>query len=133
MAIFTLFAATAFLCWLAFQTTVYAVPFALGVSAGAYAYRTGAGEVAAFGIGIAIGVLSWAMAQRLFLLAPNRSWRAALALLFALPAAYAGYHAALWIVGDSVAAPLWQNTLALAAALAVGATAAFRLANPRLE
>jgi hypothetical protein len=56
--------------------------------------------------------------------------RTAIALVFAVPAAMAGYHAALGLAQLGVPAELWQRAFALIGAVAVGATAWARLALP---
>jgi hypothetical protein len=48
--------------------------------------------------------------------------RAAIALLFAVPAAVAGYHAALRLAHIAIPAEVWQNALAVAGAIIVAAT-----------
>ncbi len=54
--------------------------------------------------------------------------RTAIALVFAVPAAMAVYHAALGLAQLGVPAELWQRAFALFGAVAVGATAWARLA-----
>ncbi len=56
--------------------------------------------------------------------------RTAIALVFAMPAAMAGYYAALGLAQIGVPAELWQRAFALIGAIAVGATAWVRLALP---
>ena len=56
--------------------------------------------------------------------------RAVIALVFAVPAAMAGYHAALGLAQLGVPAELWQRAFALIGAVAVGTTAWARLALP---
>jgi hypothetical protein len=54
--------------------------------------------------------------------------RTAIALAFAVPAAMAGYHAALGLAQLGVPAELWQQAFGVIGAVAVGATAWARLA-----
>jgi len=54
--------------------------------------------------------------------------RAAVALLFAVPAAVAGYHAALGLAQIGVPAEGWRQVFALLGAIAVGGTAWVRMA-----
>ncbi len=56
------------------------------------------------------------------------SGRAAIALLFAAPAAVAGYHAAQGLAQIGVPAEVWQKTFAVIGAIAVGGTAWARMA-----
>ena len=59
--------------------------------------------------------------------------RAAVALLFAIPAAVAGYHAALGLAHIAIPAEGWRRTLAVAAAIVIAVTAWARmtLSGPR--
>ena len=54
--------------------------------------------------------------------------RTAIALVFAVPAAMAGYHAALGLAQLGVPAELWQQAFAVIGPVAVGTTAGARLA-----
>jgi hypothetical protein len=53
--------------------------------------------------------------------------RAAVALLYAIPAAVAGYHAALGLAQVAIPAEGWRHALAVAGAIIVAATAWARL------
>ena len=81
------------LCWLLFTLAVFALPFFAGVSAGTWAFQTGAGWLGAILVGLAAAALTLGLGQ--FLLAFIRPlWiRLAIALAFVAPAALAGYHA----------------------------------------
>jgi len=130
MAIVTLFGFFAFLCWAVFTLTVYAVPAFVGLSAGLFAYQTGAGIVGALVIGLLAAAITLGAAQRLFAQARSRKARLLLTLAFATPAALAGYFAALGIAHSGVENELWRHSLAIIAGLLVGATAASRIAGP---
>ena len=54
--------------------------------------------------------------------------RAAIALLFALPAAVAGYHAALGLAHIGISAEGWRHAVAVTGAIVVAATAWARMA-----
>jgi hypothetical protein len=54
--------------------------------------------------------------------------RATIALLFAIPAAVAGYHAVLGLAHISVSADGWQQAVAVIGAIVVAATAWVRMA-----
>ena len=86
------------LCWLLFTLAVFALPFFAGVSAGTWAFQTGAGWLGAILVGLAAAALTLGLGQ--FLLAFIRPlWiRLAIALAFVAPAALAGYHATHGIV-----------------------------------
>ena len=89
------FVALAYLCWLLFALAAYALPFFAGVTAGLVAYHSGSGPIAAIIVGAIASGLTLIAAQIAFTTLRSPLIRAAIALLFAVPAAIAGYHAAL--------------------------------------
>jgi hypothetical protein len=126
------FISLGFLCWLLFALAVHALPIFVAFAAGLAAYRSGAGELGAFLVGLISGALTLAVGQIAVGAFRSPLIRTGIALLFAVPAAMAGYHAALGLSQLAVPAALWQQAFALFGAVAVGATAWARLAlvNP---
>jgi len=124
------FISLGFLCWLLFALAVQALPVFVGLAAGVAAYQTGAGEFGAFLVGLIAGALTLATGQIAVAAFRSPVIRAAIALVFAVPAAMAGYHAALGLAQLGVPAELWQRAFALIGAVAVGTTAWARLALP---
>jgi hypothetical protein len=124
------FISLGFLCWLLFTLAVYALPFFIGVTAGVAAYQSGSGEIGALLVGLIAGAFTLAAGQIAVAAFRSPLIRAAIALAFAVPAAMAGYHAALGLAQLGVPAELWQRAFALIGAIAVGATAWVRLALP---
>jgi len=80
-------------CWLLFTLAVYAVPFAASLTAGLAAFHSGAGVIGALVVGIVAGTITLGAGQVAFAVARSPLIRTAVALLFATPAAVAGYHA----------------------------------------
>jgi hypothetical protein len=121
------------LCWLLFALAVQALPVFVAFAAGLAAYHSGSGEFGAFIVGLIAGALTLAAGQIAVAAFRSPLIRTAIALVFAVPAAMAGYHAALGLAQLGVPAELWQRTFSLVGAIAVGATAWTRLAlpNPR--
>jgi hypothetical protein len=121
-------AAIGFLCWLLFTLAVFALPFFVAVTAGTWAYDTGAGWLGAIVIGALAGALTFAIGQ--FLLVSIRPlWaRIAIALAFAAPATISGYHATHGIVKHTMPSEGWQVAFSVIGAVAIGATALMRLA-----
>jgi hypothetical protein len=119
-----------FLCWLLFALAVQALPVFVAFAAGLAAYHSGSGEFGAFIVGLIAGALTLAAGQIAVAAFRSPLIRTAIALVFAVPAAMAGYHAALGLAQLGVPAELWQRTFALVCAIAVGATAWARLALP---
>ena len=84
-----------FFCWLIFTLIVYALPFVVGLTAGMAAFHSGAGVIGALVVGVAVGALTLFVGQVAFASVRSFVLRAAIALLYAVPAAIAGYHAVL--------------------------------------
>jgi hypothetical protein len=83
-----------YLCWLIFALAVYALPLFAGVVAGLAAYHSGSEPIVAITVGALAGIIVLITGQVAFRTFRSTPVRAAIALLFATPAAIAGYHAA---------------------------------------
>ncbi len=121
------FVGLAYLCWLLFALAVHALPFFAGVTSGLTAYHSGSGPVAAIIIGAVAGGVVRVLGQVAFTALRSSLVRAALALLFAVPAAVAGYHAARGLAQLVVPAEAWRDAVAIAGATIVAATAFMRM------
>jgi hypothetical protein len=122
------FVALAYFCWLLFALAVYALPFLAGLSAGLAAYHSGSGPIGAIIVGVVAGVVTLLLGQVAFATARSPLIRATVALLFAGPAALAGYHAALGLAHVAIPGEGWRDAIAVAAAIIVAATAWLRMA-----
>ncbi|SDD80829.1 hypothetical protein SAMN05444678_12329 [Sphingomonas sp. YR710] len=80
-------------CWLLFTLAVYALPLFAGITVGTWAYGTGAGWPGSSFIGLLAAGLMLGIAQFLFAFVRPVWLRLAIGLVFAAPAAIAGYHA----------------------------------------
>ena len=98
------------------------------MTAGFAAYRSGAGEIGAILVGLTAGAFTLAAGQIAIATLRSPFLRAAVALIFAAPAAVAGYHAALGLAQIGVPAEGWRQVFALLGAIAVGGTAWVRMA-----
>ncbi|HEV2097332.1 MAG TPA: hypothetical protein VGR45_00230 [Stellaceae bacterium] len=116
-----------FFCWLIFTLIVYALPFVVGLTAGMAAFHTGAGVIGALAVGVAIGALTLFLGQIAFASVGSLILRAAIALLYAVPAAIAGYHAVLGLSQIGVPSLLWREVFAWIGALLIGGTAWTRI------
>jgi hypothetical protein len=110
-----------FFCWLLFTLAVYALPFFATVTAGLAAFHSGAGVIGA--IGIVAGAVTLGAGQLAFAVAGSPLIRAAIALLFATPAAVAGHHATLAVAHIGVSSQGWREAFAIIGAILVGGTA----------
>ena len=100
------------LCWLLFNLAVFALPLFAAVSAGLFALRSGAGPIAAIAVGFVAGVLTLALGQAVFTFVPSPIVRGLVALLFAAPAAFAGFHAMHGLAALAVPSDGWRQILA---------------------
>jgi hypothetical protein len=113
-----------FFCWLLFILAVYALPFVAGLTAGLAAYHSGAGipgAIIAGGVTLKIGQMAVATIRSPLI-------RAAIGLLYAVPAAIAGYNGTLGFAQMGIPSPGWRVTFAVIGAVAVGGTAWARMA-----
>lgn len=120
--------AIAFFCWLLFTLAVYALPFFVGLTAAFTAYHHGYGVLGSGLIAIVVGAGVLALGQLLFAGVRVPILRAGIALVFAVPAAVAGYHATLGIGHICIPAGTLSQILAYVGATLVGGTAWSRMA-----
>ena len=121
------FVGLGFLCWLLFTLAVYALPFFAGVTAGLAAYHSGSGPLGAIIVAVSAGAVILVIGQIAFATVRSPLVRAAIALLFAVPAAVAGYHATLGLAHIGVPSQGWRETFAVLGAIIVGGTAWARM------
>lgn len=122
-------AAIGTMCWLLFNLAVFALPFFLGLTAGTWAYGTGAGWLGAILVGLLAAGLTLAVGQGLLMLVRPIWARMLIALAFVAPASVAGFHATLGIVKHMMPSETWQIVFAVIGAIAVGVTAFLRVAG----
>ncbi|MES1994683.1 hypothetical protein [Sphingomonas sp. 3F27F9] len=116
------------LCWLLFTLAIYALPLFAGVAAGSWAYEMGAGWPGGILAGLITAGLTLGLGQFLFTLTRPAWLRLAVGLVFAAPAALAGYHAVHGIAKHAVPSETWQTLFSIVGAVAVGITAWTRIA-----
>lgn len=117
------------ICCLLFYLAVYALPLFAGVTAGVWAYGTGAGWLGGITVGFIAG-LATLLAGHLLLTFVKPVWlRLMIAAVFVTPAAIAGYHATHGIVKHTMPSETWQIAFSLVGATVVAVTAFARLAT----
>jgi hypothetical protein len=121
------FVGLAYLCWLLFALAVYALPFFAGLTVGLAAYHSGSGPFGAIIVGAIASSVTLIVGQIAFTTLRSPVIRAAVALLFAVPAAVAGYHAALGMAHIAIPTGGWRDAIAVAGAIIVAATAWVRI------
>ena len=121
-------------CVLVYYAAIYALPFAIGLQAMLWAISTGAGAVGGIVVGIVVGAMVFAIGQ--FALASSRSVvvRWIVVLLFAIPAAIAGYSTVTQFSDFGlVPSPAWRQVFGVIGALIISGTAIARLSAPLPE
>lgn len=121
--------AVIFACWLLYTLATLALPFFAAVTVGLWAQSLGSGLFGALVVGLCAGVLTLIAGQLLFAIIRSTLGRLSLGLLFAVPAAIAGYHAVHGITGMGLESEAWRNALGVVGALFIGGSAWLRLAG----
>ncbi|RAZ88851.1 hypothetical protein DPM33_20665 [Mesorhizobium hawassense] len=122
-------AAIGILCWLLFTLAVFAFPLFVGVSAGTWAFNTGAGWLGAILVGILAAGLTLGVGQILLGVISPMWAKLTIALVFVAPAIVAGYHATHGIAKHMMPSEIWQVVFSVIGAIAVGVTAYLRVAG----
>jgi hypothetical protein len=127
LALILVVAVTLLLCWLLLTMASLALPLFVGVAVGRTAFQAGAGLLGSFVIGVLTGGATLFAGQ--FLLATRRraATRTGIVLLFAAPAAVAGYSAGHGLAAMAGASSFWQLSLGAVAGLCVALTAIAKL------
>jgi hypothetical protein len=133
IAIMLSVAGLGFVCWLVFNLVVFALPCCAGVTAGLFAYHTGAGPIGGASIGMVAGTATLVAGQFAFAHTRSTILRTMIAAAFALPAAVAGYHLVLGLSAMGMPSDTWRHVFAMIGAAVVGSTAWARLVAPPSE
>lgn len=131
MAALAILAGIGVFCWLLYAVAVHAFPFLVGALVGLRAEEAGAGPLGSIMLGIGAGVLVLIVGRKLFAQACGPVLRTAIALVFAGPAALAGYSATSTLFGLAWTSEGSRQIFAILGAIAIGATAWQRLAAAR--
>jgi hypothetical protein len=118
---------TGMMCVLAYTLAIYALPFMLALAAPRFAYGTGAGWLGAGLVGLAAGAASFGVLTILFTMLRAPILRIVLGILFAAPAAVAGYALVHGVTAEAVPSPVWRQIFCLVGGALVGAAAVTRL------
>lgn len=121
------FTGIGFMCWLLFTLAIYALPCFVGATAFFATYHSGAGPFGAIAAGLAAGVATVIAGQLAFMTVRVPIIRATIALLFAAPAAMAGYSATLGLAQIGIPSQAWGQAFAVIGAIMVGGTAWARM------
>jgi len=109
--------------WLLYSAAIYTLPFLVGAFVGLHAEQAGAGPLGSIVLGIAAGALVLLIGRTVFAHARGPFLRMAIALVFAAPAALAGYSATSTLFDLASASEGWRQVFAIAGATAIGVIA----------
>ncbi|WP_298193106.1 hypothetical protein [Novosphingobium sp.] len=91
-----------YMLWLLFSLAVYALPLYAGIGLAFWMHGAGFGYAPSILVGFAAGFATFFLGQVLFAFSGSPLTRLAIALLFAIPAAVAGYHAVHGVLGLAI-------------------------------
>src|SRR5258707_14315301 len=110
-------------CWALFALATHALPFFVGMTVGIYSFQAGAGPDGAIVVGFVTGGFTLVLGQYIFSVARSPIVRLLIRLLFAVPAARAGYDVTLALAHFGIPQEWWRESFAMLGAIAVGSTA----------
>lgn len=116
------------MCALAYILAVYALPFVLGVQAARFAYATGSGLIGAGLVGLLVGATAYGLLLFAFASLHSPILRLIMALVFAVPAAIAGYALVHGVTREAVPSEVWRQVFCIIGGSFVGVSALLRLA-----
>lgn len=120
----------AVLCVVAYTLAIYALPFMLGLTAAQFAYQTGSGFIGAGLVGLVSAGVAFGVLALLFETLRSPILRLIVALIFAAPAAVAGYALVHGVTKEAVPSEIWRQIFCLVGGGFVGVAALMRLAAP---
>ena len=123
-------ALVAILCVVAYTLAVYALPFMLGLAAAHFAYDTGSGLIGAGLVGLVAAAAAFGVLALLFAALRPPILRLVVALVFAAPAAMAGYMLVHGMTKEAVPSEVWRQIFCIIGGGFVGVSALLRLAAP---
>lgn len=116
------------LYWLLFSIAIYALPCTAGFWAFLAVYHMAAGPFGAIIAGLAVGALTFVAGQYAFISSRSVMFRSLIALIFAVPAAAAGYSVAAGLAGIGISSHAWVVAFGIIGGLTASATTWVRLA-----
>lgn len=100
-------------CCLLFRLSIHALPLFIAFAAASAAYRADYGIMLALVVALLAGMLTMASAQIALGLVKSDLGRAVIGLVFAVPAAIAGYYAVHGIAAATMLLGFWQIVVSL--------------------
>jgi hypothetical protein len=121
---------TGTLCVLAYRFAVHALPIMLGFATAHIANGTGAGLIGTGIVGLVTGASAFGLLSVVFVSVKSPIVRVIIGMVFALPAAGAGYTLVSGISASAFPSEIWQQIFCIIGGVFVGAAAFTRLAVP---
>jgi hypothetical protein len=119
------------LCVVAYTLATFALPLMLGFAAARFAYHTGAGLIGASFIGLIAAAVAFGVFSVLFATLRSPILRLIVALVFAAPAAIAGYALIHSVTHEAIPSAIWRQTFCIIGGAFVGVSALMRLAGSK--
>ena len=117
------------LCSLLITLTIYALPFYVGLTVGIWVHSNGTGVIGTAAAAIIAGIATLVILHILIATVHSPVLRAGLGLAFAVPAAFAAYHAVHGIMATARPASTWSVSFSLLGAAIVGVVAWLQIGN----
>lgn len=116
-------------CVAAYALATFALPVMIAMTAARFACASGAGLIGAGLVGFLAGVMSFGLLAHLFATLRPPILRLAVALVFAIPAAIAGYALVHGVTREAVSSEFWRQVFCIAGGACTGLSALARLAK----
>lgn len=110
-------------CWALFALATQALPFFVGMTVGICSFQAGAGPIGAAVVGLVTASFTFMVGRYAFSVARSPIVRLVVGLLFAVPAARAGYSVTLSLAHLGIPSEWWREAFAAIGAIAVGGIA----------
>jgi hypothetical protein len=119
------------LCLVAYTLATYGLPLMLGFAAARFAYHTGSGAIGACFIGVIAAAAAFGVFSVLFATLRSPILRLMVALVFAAPAAIAGYALVHGVTYEAIPSAIWRQIFCIIGGVLVGVSALMRLAGSK--
>src|SRR5229473_3166409 len=119
------------LCVVAYALATYALPLMLGFAVARFAYHTGSGPIGACFIGVIAAAAAFGVFSVLFATLRSPILRLIVALIFAAPAAIAGYALVHGVTYEAIPSAIWRQIFCYIGGALVGVSALMRLAGSK--
>ena len=110
-------------CWALFALASHALPFFVGMTVGIYSFQAGAGPFGAIVVGFVTAGFTFVVGRYALSVARSSIVRLVIGLLFAVPAAHAGYSVTLALAHLGIPGEWLRESFAVLGAVAVGGIA----------